>query len=54
MIMADKKMFATGIDNDLLKKLKHLSVDTESSIGSLIEEAIQELLKNYEKRAEKK
>jgi len=30
--MAEKKMFATRIDNDVLKALKHLSVDTESPI----------------------
>ena len=46
--MADKKMFATRIDNELLKTLKHLSVDTELSLAALIEEAIQDLLKKYE------
>jgi predicted transcriptional regulator len=48
--MADKKMFATRIDNDVLKALKHLCVDTESSISILIEEAIQDLLKKYERK----
>ena len=47
--MADKKMFATRIDNNLLKDLKHLSVDTEVSINKLLEEAIQDLLKKYDK-----
>ena len=48
--MSEKKMFATRIDADLLKKLKHLSVDTETSIGDLIDEAIKKLLLEYEKK----
>ena len=51
--MSDKKMFATRIDNDLLKKIKHLSVDIEAPISKLLEEAIQDLLKKYEKKAKK-
>lgn len=46
--MAEKKMFATRIDNDLLKSLKHLCVDLEASIASLIEEAIRDLVEKYE------
>jgi len=49
--MADKKMFATRIDNDLLKTLKHLSVDTELPISTLLEEAIRDLLNKHEKKA---
>lgn len=45
--MADKKMFATRIDPNVLKALKHLSVDTELSISDLTEEAIQDLLEKY-------
>ena len=52
--MADKKMFATRIDPDLLKHLKHLSVDTELNISDLIEEAVRLLLKKYEKQAKDK
>lgn len=51
--MAEKKMFATRIDNDVLKALKHLSVDTESPISTLLEEAIQDLLKKHEEEAKK-
>ena len=51
--MAEKKMFATRIDADVLKKLKHLSVDAEKSVYELVEEAIRELLKKYEKKAKK-
>jgi len=47
--MADKKMFATRIDNNLLKGLKHLCVDRELSISKLLEEAIRDLLSKYQK-----
>ena len=51
--MAEKKMFATRIDADVLKRLKHLSVDSEKSVYELVEEAIRELLKKYEKKPSK-
>ena len=51
--MVDKKMFATRIDNNLLKDLKHLSVDTEVSINKLLEEAIRDLLKKHKKDSSK-
>ena len=47
--MADKKMFSTRIDPDLLKELKHLSVDSEKSLADLTEEAIKALLNKYRK-----
>ena len=48
--MSDKKMFATRIDNELLKKLKHLAVDEESPIGDLLEEAVKDLLDKYQSK----
>jgi hypothetical protein len=51
--MNDKKMFATRIDNELLKELKHLSVDSELPIASLLEEALRDLLKKHEKKLKK-
>jgi len=50
--MTEKKMFATRNNNDVWKTSKHLSVDTESPISTLIEETIQDLLKKYEEEAE--
>ena len=44
-------MFATRINSELLKKLKHLSVDADTSIANLLEEAVKELLAKYEKKA---
>jgi predicted transcriptional regulator len=51
--MPDRKMFATRLSPDLLKRLKHLSVDEEVSISELTEEAILDLLKKYEKKPKK-
>jgi predicted transcriptional regulator len=45
--MSEKKIFSTRIDNDLLKKLKHLAVDEDKSIGVLLEEAIRCLLDKH-------
>ena len=42
-------MFSTRIDPDLLKELKHLSVDSEKSLSDLTEEAIKALLDKYKK-----
>ena len=47
--MGQKKNFSTRIDDDLLKELKHLSVDTDKSLGELLEEAIAELIRKYSK-----
>jgi len=46
--MANKKTFSTRIDAERLRALKHLAVDADKSIGVLLEEAIEELLKKYE------
>jgi len=52
--MAERKMFATRIDPDLLKELKHLSVDTDLKIADLVEQAIKDLLKKYKIPTENK
>ena len=43
-------MFTTRIDPDISKRLKHLAVDVEIPISDLTEEALQDLLKKYEKK----
>ena len=45
--MSTKKTFSTRIDQDVLKALKHLAVDLDKSLGVLLEEAIQDLIKKY-------
>lgn len=51
--MSTKKTFSTRIDADRLKALKHLAVDEDKSIGALLEEAIDDLIKKYEKNKRK-
>jgi hypothetical protein len=51
--MAEKKVFSTRIDQDRIKDLKHLAVDADKSLGNLLKEAIEDLLKKYEKKAKK-
>ena len=48
--MGTKKAFSTRVDEDQIKALKHLAIDTDKSIGRLLEEAIKDLIKKYEKK----
>ena len=43
-----RKNITSSIEVELIKKLKHLAVDTEKPLNELLEEAIQELLEKYE------
>lgn len=47
--MSDKRVFSTRIDEGLLKRLKHLAVEEDESLGNLLEEAIKDLLSKYDK-----
>lgn len=49
--MGKKKVFSTRVDKNLIKELKHLAVDTDRSLGNLLEEAIRDLVKKYDKKA---
>ena len=51
--MGEKKVFSTRVDDELIKKLKHLAVDEDESLGNLLDEAIEDLLKKYEKKPKK-
>ena len=48
--MAQKKIFSTSLDIKRLKELKHLAVDTDKSLGNLLEEAIKDLVEKYRKK----
>lgn len=48
--MAQKKTFSTRVDEARIKALKHLAVDTDKSLGVLLEEAITDLVRKYEKK----
>jgi hypothetical protein len=47
-------MFTNQIDDDLLKSFKKLAIDLDKPINNLLEEAMRNLLKNYEKPKSKK
>ena len=51
--MANKKVFSTSIDADRIKDLKHLAVDTDKTLGDLLEEAIKDIVQKYRKKAKK-
>ena len=48
--MSKKKVFSTSIDIDCIKALKHLAVDTDKSLGRLLEEAIRDLVEKYKQK----
>jgi len=52
--MAEKKGLRkqTGVrlDAELIKAVKHLAVDTGRSFTSLVQEAVEDLLKKYQKK----
>jgi len=50
--MANKKVFSTSIDADRIKDLKHLAVDTDKTLGDLLEEAIKDLVEKYREKTE--
>ncbi len=43
----NRKMFATPLDQDLLKALKHLAVEENRRLNDLLEEAMRDLLRKY-------
>ena len=51
--MGKRKMYNTTLDVDLMKKIKVLAAQLEKRQNDILEEAIQDLLKKYEKKAKK-
>jgi len=51
--MGEKKIFSTRVDEGRIKDLKHLAVDTDRSLGDLLAEAIEDLVKKYGKNIHK-
>jgi hypothetical protein len=49
-----KKMFTNQVNADLLKNFKKLAIDLERPINDVLEEAMRNILKNYEKQKSKK
>jgi predicted transcriptional regulator len=48
--MGKKKVFSTSIELNSIKALKHLAVDTDKSLGRLLEEAIKDLVEKYKQK----
>ena len=46
----ERTFYNTTLETDLLKKLKILAIEQNKRQNDLLEEAIQDLLKKYEKR----
>ena len=51
---SSRKNYNTTLKADLIKKLKILSAETDKRQNDLLEEAIEDLLKKYEKPQPKK
>jgi predicted transcriptional regulator len=49
----EKKQVTFRIDPAIIKKIKFLAVEQDRSLTDLFLEAIQDLLKKYEKKAKK-
>ena len=49
----DRKTYNTTLQTDLIKQLKILAAKTDKRQNDLLEEAIQDLLKKYEKKVQK-
>ena len=45
-----RKPLSTKLDNDLQKEIKKLAIDLERPLNDLLEEAIQDMLKKYQKK----
>ncbi len=48
-----RKPLSTKIDNDLQKEVKKLAIDLERPLNDVLEEAMKDLLKKYEKNKPK-
>lgn len=49
-VTAQKKTFGLRLNQELMKELSHLAVDKERWVNDLVDEAIRDLLKKYQKQ----
>lgn len=47
---AQKKTFWLRLNQELMKELSHLAVDKERWVNDLVDEAIRDVLKKYQKQ----
>ena len=50
--MNNRKMYNTTLDSDLIRQIKILAAQLEKRQNDLLEEAIQDLLKKYQSKAD--
>ena len=50
--MNNRKMYNTTLDSDLIRQIKILAAQLEKRQNDLLEEAIQDLLKKYKRKAD--
>ena len=48
-----RKPLSTRIENNLQKEVKKLAIDLEKPLNDLLEEAVRDLLRKYEKKGKK-
>ena len=53
MIHMDRKAVTFRIDPEIVKRMKYLALDQDKTLTDLLLEAIQDLLKKYEKKSKK-
>ena len=51
--MPERERFTTTLDSTLLEKLKILAIYEKRPVNKILDEAIQDLLKKYDKKAKK-
>ena len=44
-----KKTFSTRVEEESIRRLKHLAVDEDRSLGDLLAEAIDDIVRKYRK-----
>ena len=53
MVKSGKSYINTTVDTELLKSLKMLAVQEGARLNQLLEEAMKDILKKYEKKSQK-
>ena len=51
--MSERDRFTTTLNSELLRQIKILAINEKQPTNQLLEEAIKDLLKKYEKKTEK-
>jgi hypothetical protein len=47
--MNERKQFTTSLNTQILKNVKKLAIDLDRNVNDVLEEAMEDILKKYEK-----